>query len=370
MSSIVPPAGAWSRAAPDEVGMDRDRLAEAVAFAQAHEHPSPRDLAQALQSALFEPPPWNEPLGPLFPRGPANGCVVRGGRLVATWGDGAANTADLTFSVAKSYLAVLAGVAVDRGLIRSEHDRCADYALDDGFASPQNRDVTFAQMLQQTSEWEGECWGRPDLVDRNRRLGVLGPDNAMKGQHRDLRKPGDYWEYNDVRVNRLSRTLMQVFRRPLPDVLREAIMAPIGATDGWTWHGYRTSFETIDGRELQGVPGGTHWGGGLQIGAMDQARLGLLVLRRGDWAGRRLLSEAWIERMTAPCPRNRVYGYLWWLNTKGDQHPSAPGSCVYAYGANGNVIYVDFEHDLVVVARWIADAAIDGLLKRVIAAVR
>ena len=72
---------------------------------------------------------------------------------------------------------------------------------------------------------------KPDLVDRNRQVGV-GADNSRKGMHRELRKPGEYWEYNDVRVNRFSLSLLQVFREPLAEVLRQRIMAPIGASDG------------------------------------------------------------------------------------------------------------------------------------------
>ena len=363
----VPPPGEWPRAEPAEAGFEPAKLAEAMRYAEAHETAWPRELATALSSGRFEPPPWNEPLGPLFPRGPANGAVVRGGRLVATWGDPA--RADLTFSVAKSYLAVLAGVAVAEGRIRSEHDRCADYCLDDGFASEQNRGIAWAHLLQQTSEWEGECWGRPDRVDRNRQLGP-GADNSRKGQHRELGRPGSFWEYNDVRVNRLSRSLMQAFRQPLPEVLRERIMEPIGASGDWSWHGYRTSWETVEGRRMQGVPGGTHWGGGLRIRALDQARLGLLVANRGDWGGRRVLPADWIDRMLTPCPVNPAYGYLWWLNTGRRQHPSAPASAVSAFGAGGNLIWVDVEHDLVVVARWIDEAAIDGLLRAVLAALR
>lgn len=365
--SEIPPAGEWRRATPAAAGFDEGRLAEALRFAETHETSWPRELATALSSGRFEPPPWNEPLGPLFPRGGPNGAIVRGGRLVATWGD--PGRADLTFSVAKSYLAVLAGVAVAEGRIGGEHDRCAESCLDDGFTSAQNRDIAWIHLLQQTSEWEGDCWGRPDLVDRNRQLGT-NADNSRKGTHRPLQKPGTFWEYNDVRVNRLSRSLMQLFRQPLPEVLRERVMEPIGASAGWTWHGYRTSWETIDGREMQGVPGGTHWGGGLQISALDQARLGLLVLRRGDWGGRQVLPAEWIARMLTPCPINPSYGYLWWLNTGGRQYPSAPHASVLAFGAGYNVIWLDFEHDLVVVARWIDERAVDGLLGRVLAALR
>jgi hypothetical protein len=83
-----------------------------------------------------------------------------------------------------------------------------------------------------------------------------------------------------------------------------------------------------------------------------------------------VLSADWLARMLTPCPVNPSYGYLWWLNAERRQYPSAPASSVFAFGAGFNVIWVDFEHDLVVVARWIDETAMDGLLKRVLAAIR
>jgi CubicO group peptidase (beta-lactamase class C family) len=293
--------------------------------------------------------------------------VVRRGWLVAEWGDTA--RADMTFSVTKSYLALLAGLAVADGLIKSLDDPARELALDDGFESPQNRAITWRQLLQQTSEWEGTVWGKPDTLDRNRVVGVGATSGAPKGGPRELRAPGTHFEYNDVRVNRLSLSLMQVFRRPLPDVLRERIMEPIGASDGWDWAGYRTSWVEIDGRRMQGVPGGGHWGGGLMIGARDHARVGYLVLREGTWDGRVVLPASWIAELRRPSAVNPTYSLLWWLNTDRALYPSAPASGLLALGAGSHAIWVDREHDLVVVARWIDKLAVDGLLARILAAV-
>ena len=352
------PGNAWRARAPDTLGFDAGRLAAAVAFAEAHEIPWSRDLAAQIGKGEFEPPPWNEVLGPVWPRGGPAGLVARGGHIAAEWGD--TGRADLTFSVAKSYLAVLAGVALRDGLIGEIDDAARDYALDDGFEAPHNRAITWRHLLQQTSEWEGTLWDKPDLVDRNRDLG--GGDNSRKGQHRDLQAPGAYWEYNDVRVNRLSLSLLQVFRRPLEDVLRGEVHDPIGCSDGWGWHAYRNARFEIDGAALPVVPGGTHWGGGLRICARDQARLGHLVLRRGVWAGRQILPESYIDAMLAPCPIKPDYGFLWWLNTARALYPGAPPSSVFASGAGGNLIWVEPGNDLVMVARWLDDAAADGFM--------
>ena len=364
---VPEPGAGWQTRPPAALGLDPNRLAAATAFAAENEIGWSREIDQVLGRGHFEPPPWNRIIGPTKPRGGPNGVLLRHGYVAAEWGDTA--RVDMTFSVAKSYLAVLAGLAVDDGLIGDVDQPVRATALDDELESPQNRTITFHHLLQQTSEWEGTIWGKPDLVDRHRRLGE-GADNSAKGTHRDLRPPGKFWEYNDVRVNRLSLTLLHRFRRPLPEVLAERIMAPIGASDDWSWHAYSNANVEIDGRAMPSVPGGSHWGGGLWIHARDQARLGQLVLRRGRWGNRQILSADWIERMLTPCAVNPEYGYLWWLNTDRRRYPSAPESTVCAVGAGGNLIWVEPALDLVLVARWLDPTQTDGLMARVLASVK
>jgi CubicO group peptidase (beta-lactamase class C family) len=118
------------------------------------------------------------------------------------------------------------------------------------------------------------------------------------------------------------------------------------------------------------VSGGGHWGGGVFIGARDQARIGLLLLRQGRWGGRRILSEAWIERMLEPCLLNRQYGCLFWLNTGCQLYPSASEASFFARGAGGNLTWIDPENDLVAVLRWTDPAAMDGFIKLATAACR
>ena len=191
-----------------------------------------------------------------------------------------------------------------------------------------------------------------------------------KGTARPLQAPGSYWEYNDVRVNRLALALLRLWRRPLPEVFREFVMAPIGASPDWEWHGYHNSYVEIDGVPMQSVSGGSHWGGGVFIHAQDQARIGLLVLRGGLWAGRRILSEEWIARLREPCPLYPQYGLLWWLNTGRRLYPSAPESSYCASGAGGNFTWIDPDHDLVAVMRWIDPAARDDFMRLVMEAIR
>jgi CubicO group peptidase (beta-lactamase class C family) len=352
------------------LGFKPEGLAEAIAFHRAHESPWSRDFLTPegrYIGVADEPPAPGEVLGPVRPRGGPNGLVLRRGQIAAEWGDTA--RADMSFSIAKSYLGVLAGLAVARGLIRDVDAPVRDSALDDGFDAGQNRAVTWRHLLQQTSEWSGTLWGKPDTIDHNRDLGRSELGASDKGRPRRLGAPGTFWEYNDVRVNRLSLSLLQVFRRPLADLLREAVMDPIGASRDWEWQPYREAWVTIDGVRMPSVPGGSHWGGGLWMSTRDHARFGLLVQRRGRWQGRELVPAGWIDQMLRPCPVNPEYGFLWWLNTGRRGLPSAPASSFAARGAGSNVIWIDPDREIVAVIRWIARPQVDAFLARLLAAV-
>ena len=146
-------------------------------------------------------------------------------------------------------------------------------------------------------------------------------------------------------------------------------MDPIGASQEWTWNGYRNSWVDVNGAQVQSVPGGSHWGGGLFISALDHARVGLLIARNGRWGGKQILSQSWIDAMLSPSATNRDYGFLWWLNSDRKRTPAAPAGSVCALGAGNNYIWVDRERDLVVVVRWMDQTKFNGFAERVMAAV-
>jgi CubicO group peptidase (beta-lactamase class C family) len=347
------PGENWLRQSPLTAGFDSVALAGAVAFAQASEINWSLDMPEQLAKNNAREP-YPDLLGPTRNRGRQNGIVLRHGYIVAEWGD--TRRIDMTFSVAKSYLSTVAGLAFDRGLLKDLDEPVARSVRDGGYSSPHNAPITWRMHLTQTSEWEGELWGKSDRADRR-----AGYDRALK-------PPGTFWEYNDVRVNRLALSLLRVWNRPLPEVLKQEIMDPIGASPTWEWHGYRTSLTEQDGRRVESVSGGGHWGGGLWASTRDHARFGLLLERRGRWKDRQLLSERWVTLATTPAPIRPGYGFLWWLNTDRKLYPAAPASAFFALGSGGNIIYMDPEHDLVAVVRWMATDKVDGFLQRLLSA--
>jgi len=355
-STYYPPPGEWERRQPAQVGLDAAQVARAVAFARANETTHPREFA------AFQEKQFGRLLGPIpRERGTTNGVVIRHGYIVAEFGDTA--RVEPTYSVAKSYLATIAGLAVDRGLIRDVHEPVGRSIRDGGYDTPHNAKVTWHHHLQQTSEWEGTMWGKShDFLD-------AAEFGAGQRKPRALREPGTFYEYNDVRINRFSLSLLRLWRKPLPSVLKDEVMDPIGASDTWRYHGYANSEVEIDGKRMPSVSGGTRWGGGLWISTLDHARFGYLMLRRGRWKDRQIISDRWLRQATTRGTVGPDYGYLWWLNTDRKTWPGAPATSYAALGFGSNTIWIDPEHDLVVVWRWHRDRAFDEFVKQLIAAI-
>ncbi len=343
------------RKAPGELGFDAAKLQAAVEYAGAHGSKWDFEKDQVRTFGL--------PLGPVpKSRAATNGIILRHGFVAATFGDTKAN--DPVYSAAKSFLSTIAGLAVDRGLIKDVNDPVAKYIHDGGYDSPHNAKITWKNHLQQESEWEGAMWGKnADFVGHE----AFG---AGERKPRAIQEPGTFYEYNDVRINRFSLSLLRLFGRSMPDVLKTEIMDPIGASGEWRWVPYGNSAVEIGGKQLFSVSGGTRWGGGLWMNSEDLARFGQLILNHGRWGGKQIISEKWLREAVQPSAHGPDYGYLWWLNTKQKQWPSAPTTSFMALGNGSNCIWIDPDHDIVIVWHWYENSAMDGMIQRVLAALR
>ena len=290
-STYFPPRGEWETRTPEQLGMDAAMLQEAIEFALARQNPGDRDLGAWLTGQSFGSEPFFELFGPTTVRADMNGLMVKDGYIVAEWGE--SKKVDMTFSVSKTFLSTTVGLAWDRGMIRSLDDRAVEYMpTDELFAAEHNRKITWDDLLRQTSDWRGTLFDMPAWADRPaRRNAEGGTASWIDIQNVPLSEPGTAYEYNDVRVNLLALVALNVWREPLPQVLREYVMDPIGASNTWRWHGYRNSWVDIDGQMMQSVSGGGHWGGGMHISARDMARFGYLFLNDGVWNGERIISR-------------------------------------------------------------------------------
>lgn len=377
------PGTEWIHKKPEEVGVDAIKLKEAVDFAIAHETKSPRSMEQSHYQT-FGKEPFGDAIGPMKDRGAPTGIIIKNGYVIAEWGE--PHRPDMTHSVTKSFLSATVGLAFDRGLIKSISDTVHGYMAPihlyapieignkaDHFGKPQmfelfdtphNRTITWNDLLRQTSDWEGTLWGKPDWADRP------SPD-PKEWLTRKRNTPGSVYEYNDTRVNVLALAALNVWRKPLPEVLKENIMDEINASPTWRWYGYDNAWIVLDGKIVQSVSGGGHWGGGMIINAYDMTRFGYLTLRNGKWKDKQLLSEQWLKWSTTPTSAQIGYGFMnYFLNTDKKYLPSAPATAFTHIGNGTNMIYVDRENDIVAMVRWIDNSSLDGFVSALLKSIK
>ncbi len=378
--SYFPSSGEWKKQLPGLSGFDTIKLNEAMRYAIANESKNPRDM-ELSQKSSFGKEPFGEGIGPFANRGDMTGIIIHHGYIIAEWGE--PNRVDMTHSVTKSFLSTLVGLAVENKLIKKTSDKVSKYVNSATLYEPEksqatksriypfsgahNKLITWETMLRQTSDWEGTLWSKPDWADR--------PDKDSTKWHNSIRnKPGMVFEYNDVRVNALALAATLIWKKSLPAVLKEKVMDPIGASDTWKWHGYKNSWIEIDGEPIQSVSGGGHWGGGMFINAYDMARFGLLTLHKGNWNGKQLIPEEWIESSVIPTTANPGYGYMnFYLNTEkkktAEPYKVSLRENTFMHVGNGtNLIYVNPKNDLVMVVRWIENNAANEMIRKVISA--
>lgn len=372
----------WEKKTPAQVQIDADKLKVAIDFAVANEAKAPRDIELA-QAQTFGREPFGEAVGVQKPRGEMTGIIIKNGYIVAEWGEPL--RVDMTHSVTKSFVTAVVGLAFDRKLIKDlnapvykemapvlVYNPLEKFGNAENFGKPKfltlfetehNRKITWDTLLRQTSDWEGTLWGKPDWADR--------PDrDASAWLTRKRNEPGAVFEYNDVRVNVLALAALNVWRKPLPKVLKENLMDEIGASGTWRWFGYENSFVVIDGEIVQSVSGGGHWGGGMFISARDMARFGLLTLRNGKWKDKQILSTEFLKLATTPTSAQETYGFMnFYLNTDKKLYPNAPAGTIAFLGNGTNIVFIDRERELLIVARWIENSKIDEFLQKVYASI-
>lgn len=379
-----PAYGHWESKSPSNLNVDEEKLQEAIQFAIDSETQAPRDLEKNHYSKGFGTEPYGDGVGPFKERGAPSGLIIKGGYVIGQWGT--PDRVDMTFSVTKSFLSTTVGVAYDKGMIALEDEVYKDMGpvvpfepynvgrnKTEGwntqhvlplFETAHNKSITWENLLRQTSDWEGTLWGKPDWADRPEGKGI-------EWIERERNAPGSVYKYNDVRVNLLALAIMNVLRESPVKVLRENVMDPIGASRTWRWHGYENSWVVIDGMPMQALSGGGHWGGGMFINAYDQARLGYLTLNEGKWDGEQILSQKWIDTALTPTKAKKTYGFMnYFLNTDKELYPSAPASAFAHLGAGTNMVYVDRDNDLVIVARWIDRNSLDELIGKVLSSMK
>ena len=358
------PSEKWETKSPSEFGYNEKKINEAIDFVIKNQNPGNKDLRVEILKG-FSSEPYHSILGPTKKRGETNGLIIKDGYIIASWGD--TKRVDMTFSVTKSYLSAVTGIAYDNKLINSEKDYVSKYLWDKTFDGNKNSRITWEHLLNQSSDWKGSLWGINDWEDR--------PDTSKEiddWRSEPQKEPGTFYKYNDVRVNVLAYSLLHVFREALPKVLKKYIMDPIGASNSWRWYGYENSWINLDGVMTQSVSGGGHNGGGIFINSEDHARFGLLFLNNGIWDGKRVISENWIKKSITPSKTNPEYGYMWWINSElGEDYKTTdwkylPTNIYYGSGFGGNKVIIIPDENMVIVGRWFGSQTESTFIKMIL----
>lgn len=366
MDTTLPKTG-FPRADPQSVGADPGLLADAVALAAGSEPDLPREMRAWLERTLAGEP-WPRIMGTVADRGAPSGLILVGGREIAHWGD--PGRCEMSFSIAKSALATVAGLARDDGLLPDLDEPVVERVPLTAFGGdllggvPEDpataATITWRHLLTQTSDWRGVLFDLPWWADPQGKQQPTDPPHA----------PGERFSYNDVRTNLCSLALTHLHGTSNATTLGTRVLDPIGVASGWSWQGLGQMRTTLaDGAEVEVTTGGSHWGGGLWVSTEDLARFGLLHLAAGKWNGERLLSENWCRTMLTPTPSRPAYGLMWWRNPEAgtasatgvlaDEDAFYPGAGARGFAAHGTgeqVVWCDPDRDLVAVARWSVDA--------------
>lgn len=235
--------------------------------------------------------------------------VLKDDRIVFEqyWLGNDATTQTASWSVGKSFVSALVGIAIDEGAIGSIEDDVAGYApMLKGSAYD---GVRLKDVLQMSSgaRWN-EDYSDPDS-DVNRWLRMLAEGSSLDAFAASAVRacePGTLNHYNTTDTHVLGMVVRGATGRPLTEYLREKLWEPLGAESDAFWVVDSTGVELA--------------GGGLNATLRDYARLGVLYLNGGAWNGRRIVSEAWVKASVtpdaphvAPRPDAAGYGFQWWV---------------------------------------------------------
>lgn len=268
--------------------------------------------------------------------GTSSFLVVHHDRLVdERYFDGADRQARQTsFSVAKSMVSTLVGIAIDEGLVGGVEEPVTRYLPELAARDPRFGRVTLRDLLTMSSGlryWETDLpW--PWTDDTYTYYGVDLRDVALNRTEVE-RPPGRHWQYNNYHPLLLGMVLERATGMPVSDYASTRLWRPLGAEADATWNldSQRSGFEKLES--------------GLNATPVDFARFGLLFLHDGEWNGRRIVSKDWVRAATAADTTTDpadFYQYLWWVDAE------RPGR-FYALGNLGQYVYVAPDADAVIV---------------------
>ena len=264
-------------------------------------------------------------------------------------GDMAADRIAGVFSVTKSVTSLLCGIAVDEGYIKSADDAVTDYLPELKKKNHLWQKLTIRHLLDMRSGFDfDDTYSlsiKPKKFKRLHAMARLNYGHNIPKQIRKLKfrsEPGSVYNYESMTTEVLGVLLERATGRSYADYLCEKVWTPLGMES--------TAFISYDSKKHHTA----HAFGGLALTMRDLAKIGRLYLNRGEWNGKRIVSESWIEQSTAYSRDNEGYHFCWY-NTSciGADKPELPG--YYAMGIRGQILYVNPYKNLIMVRLGLKD---------------
>ncbi len=241
-------------------------------------------------------------------------------------------------SATKSVIALLLGIAIDRGLIKGVDEPALSYFPEyPDLRTPEKDRITLRHLLTMSAGLE---WHELDIPYTNAANSEIRMDSAPDPYRFALEQPvvappGDVWEYNSGATELVAAVLKKVARKQVDDFARELLFEPLGITDvEWP----------------RDAHGNVIAAGALRLRPRDLAKIGQLVLQRGNWKGTQIVSASWIDAATTPQIDGLspyFYGYFFWLGRSLVDRREIQWAA--AVGLGGQRVFIVPELDLVVV---------------------
>ncbi len=235
-------------------------------------------------------------------------------------------------SVTKSINSLVMGIVIDKGYIKSEDDLVIKYIPEYASYGELNREITIKHLLQMSSgikcrsqiikssgnfeylsETKGSPMIRPICSSKNPLEAIMNIPISESGFSN--------YCYNTLQSFFIVEIIRKVIDIPYEDFVEKHIFSPIGISD-YIW--------------LDEVK---HTGFSICLKTLDLARIGLLMLNRGRWANKQIISSKWIDRSIV-CGTTEFYGYQWWLDPT--------NSTYYATGKGGQGLFIIPEKDIII----------------------
>ena len=241
-----------------------------------------------------------------------------------------------SFSMAKSFVSLLLGIAIDEGTIKDVHEPITKYLPE--LTKPGFEKITIEDLLDMHSGIKfNEGYLNPfgDVAKY-----YYGTNLKKYVAHLGIEKaPDSAFKYLSVNSQLLAMIVERAVHKPLPDYMEEKVWRYIGAEYDASW--------SIDSRKDSEVKAFCCF----NAKARDFAKIGRLYLHGGNWNGRQIVSENWVKRsLSVEGKKNKFYSYQWWhtLDINKD-NKAVPANDFFADGLLGQFIYVYPEKNIIIV---------------------